>query len=46
MAFVTNEQKANTVAKILYENCIYIFGTPVQMHSDNQGANFTKHCYY
>ena len=41
MAFVTKDQKLSTVAKILYENYICNFGTPVQMHSD-WGANFTS----
>lgn len=41
MAFVTKDQKASTVARILYEHYICILGTPVQMHSD-RGANFTN----
>ena len=41
MAFITKDQKASTVAKILYENYICIFGAPAQLHSDC-GANFTS----
>ena len=41
MASVTSNQKASTVAKILYEHYICIFGAPAQLHSDH-GANFTS----
>ena len=39
MAFVTKDQKAKTVARILYEQFISIFGTPAKLLSD-RGANF------
>ena len=41
MAFVTKDQKAKTVARILYERFIAIFGTPAKLLSD-RGANFTS----
>ena len=41
LAFVTKDQKATTVAKILYEKFIAIFGAPARLLSD-QGANFSS----
>ena len=40
MAFVTKDQKAKTVERILYERFISIFGVPAKLLSD-RGANFT-----
>ena len=40
VAFVTKDQKAKTVMRILYEWFISIFGTPAKLLSD-RGANFT-----
>ena len=40
LAVVTKDQTAKTVAKVLYERFIMVFGTPVKLLSD-QGANFT-----
>ena len=39
MAFCCPDQKANTVAKILYDWFILVFGAPLWIHSD-WGANF------
>ena len=39
-AFVTKDQKAKTVAQILYERFISVFGAPAKLLSD-RGANFT-----
>ena len=39
MAFITKDQKAKTVAHILYERFISVFGTPVKLLSDH-GMNF------
>ena len=41
MAFVTKDQKAKTVAQILYEQFISVFGTPAKLLSD-RGTNFTS----
>ena len=41
MAFITKDQKAKTVAWILYEQFISVFGTPAKLLSD-QGMNFTS----
>ena len=41
MAFITKDQKAKTVAWILYERFISVFGVPAKLHSD-QGVNFTS----
>ena len=38
-AFVTNNQKSFTVAKILVEKWFNVFGIPARMHSD-QGRSF------
>ena len=40
MAFITKDQKAKTVTRILYERFIAVFGTPAKLLSD-RGANFT-----
>ena len=41
MAFVTKDQKANTIAQILYERFTSVFGVPAKLLSD-QGTNFTS----
>ena len=41
LAVMTKDQTANTVAKVLYERFIVVFGTPAKLLSD-QGANFTS----
>ena len=41
MAFITKDQKAKTVAQILYERFISVFGAPAKLLSD-QGVNFTS----
>ena len=41
MAFVTKDQTAKTVARVLYERFIAIFGAPAKFLSD-RGANFTS----
>ena len=41
MAFVTKDQKAKTIAHILYEQFISVFGAPTKLFS-NQGVNFTS----
>ena len=41
MAFITKDQKAKTVAQILYEWFISVFGAPAKLLSD-QGVNFTS----
>ena len=41
LAFATKDQKASTVAKVLYERFIALFGAPRRLLSD-QGANFTS----
>ena len=41
MAFITKDQTAKTVARVLYEWFITIFGVPVKLLSD-RGANFTS----
>ena len=41
MVFVTKDQKAKTVARILYERFIAVFGTPAKLLSD-RGVNFTS----
>ena len=38
-AFITNNQKALTVAKILVEKWFYVYGTPPHIHSD-KGCSF------
>ena len=40
IAFVTKDQKAKTVARILYERFISVFGAPAKLLSD-RGVNFT-----
>ena len=39
MAFITKDQKAKTVAHILYEHFISVFGVPAKLLSDH-GTNF------
>ena len=41
LAVVTKDQTAKTIAKVLYERFIAVFGAPVKLLS-NQGANFTS----
>ena len=41
MAFVMKDQTAKTVARVLYEQFITIFGVPAKLLSD-RGANFTS----
>ena len=41
MAVVTKDQTAKTVAKVLYERFIAVFGMPAKLLSD-RGANFTS----
>ena len=41
IAFVTKDQKAKTVTRILYEQFISVFGAPAKLLSD-RGANFTS----
>ena len=41
MAFVTKDQKVKTIAHILYERFISVFGAPAKLLSD-QGTNFTS----
>ena len=41
MAFVTKDQKAKTLTRILYERFISVFGMPAKLLSD-RGANFTS----
>ena len=41
MAFVTKDQKAKTVARILYKWFISVFGMPTKLLSD-RGMNFTS----
>ena len=41
MAFVTKDQKAKTVTRILYEWFLSVFGMPAKLLSD-RGANFTS----
>ena len=41
MAFITKDQKAKTVTRILYERFIAVFGAPTKLLSD-RGANFTS----
>lgn len=41
MAFVTKDQKAKTVAQVLYEHFIVKFSVPAKLLS-NRGANFTS----
>ena len=41
MGFITKDQKAKTIAHILYEQFISVFGAPPKLLSD-QGANFTS----
>ena len=38
-AFITNNQKALTIAKILVEKWFYVYGIPVHIHS-NKGQSF------
>ena len=38
-AFITNNQKALTIAKILVEKWFYVYGIPAQIHSD-KGQSF------
>ena len=40
LAVVTKDQMAKTVAKVLYERFISVFGAPARLLSDC-GANFT-----
>ena len=41
MAVITKDKMAKTVAKVLYERFIVVFGMPAKLLSD-QGANFTS----
>ena len=41
LAVVTKDQMANTVAKVLYERFISVFGMPAKLLSDHR-ANFTS----
>ena len=41
MAFITKDQKAKSVVRILYEQFISVFGAPAKVLSD-QGVNFTS----
>ena len=41
MAFVTKDQTAKTVARVLYKQFITVFGVPAKLLSD-RGANFTS----
>ena len=41
MAFITKDQKAKTIAHILYEQFILVFGEPAKLLSDC-GMNFTS----
>ena len=41
IAFITKDQKAKTVAQILYERFIAVFGVPAKLLSD-RGASFTS----
>ena len=41
MAFVMKDQTAKTVARVLYEQFITVFGAPAKLLSD-RGANFTS----
>ena len=41
MAVITKDQTAKTVAKVLYERFIVVFGVPAKLLSDH-GANFTS----
>ena len=41
LAFVVKDQMAKTVAKVLYERFIAVFGMPAKLLSD-RGANFTS----
>ena len=41
MAFITKDQTAKTVARVLYKWFIAIFGMPAKLLSD-RGANFTS----
>ena len=41
MAVVTKDQTSKTVAKMLYERFIAVFGMPAKLLS-NHGANFTS----
>ena len=41
MAFITKDQKAKTIAHILYERFISVFGAPAKLLSD-RGMNFTS----
>ena len=36
--FVTNNQKALTIAKILVEKWFYVYGIPACIHSDKGGS--------
>ena len=41
-AFVTNNQKSLTVAKILVEKWFSVFGIPARIHSDQVGPLITE----
>ena len=41
MAFITKDQKTKTIAQILYEQFISVFGMPAKLLSD-QDANFSS----
>ena len=41
MAFITKDQTAKTVVRVLYEQFITVFGAPAKLLSD-RGANFTS----
>ena len=41
MAFITKDQKAKTIVRILYKQFISVFGAPAKLLSDH-GVNFTS----
>ena len=41
LAFVMRDQEAKTIAKVLYEQFIAVFGMPAKLLSDH-GTNFTS----
>ena len=42
VAFVTKDQEVKTVAHILYEQFIAVFGTPTKLISEHGAVNFTS----
>ena len=40
-AFITNNQKALTIAKVLVEKWFYVYGIPAHIHS-NKGQSFMR----